>query len=236
MAGRSAASSTSTGSEKTKFRVDPGFYSAEVSHRHEPRQMERPDRKQRDLLMQHVARAGSRQQLLEEMRTTTTKRQAEAGIQTITFDAGEAKHYYDRAYEVAWATASRRARRTGRRMRALSAADASPSRALSWMRWIGWRQLSPLVALAARSLRHDAGHLRGRAAAQCAPRAGHARRRPGQRGHRYALYLITLAHRALAAAPAASISASIVLLRACAGASAGCWSGCATSSRSSAAS
>ena len=48
-----------------------------------------------------------------------TKRQAQAGIQTITFDAATAKQYYEKAYEVGWASAIKASPTYGPQMKKL---------------------------------------------------------------------------------------------------------------------
>ena len=47
------------------------------------------------------------------------KRQAQAGIQTITFDPATAKQFYDRAYEVAWTNLIKASPQYGPQMRKL---------------------------------------------------------------------------------------------------------------------
>ena len=47
------------------------------------------------------------------------KRQAQVGIQTITFDAATAKQYYDKAYEVAWTNLIKASPQHGPQMRKL---------------------------------------------------------------------------------------------------------------------
>ncbi len=88
--------------EKTKFRVDPGFYSAEVSLVMNLDKWKALTPAQKDLLMRHViaheAGAVSWRKINEE----DTRKQAQAGIQVITFDAATTKQYVDKAYDVAW--------------------------------------------------------------------------------------------------------------------------------------
>jgi ABC-type sugar transport system substrate-binding protein len=47
------------------------------------------------------------------------RKQKEAGIQVITFDAATAKQFYDRAYEVGWASAIKTSPAYGPQMRKL---------------------------------------------------------------------------------------------------------------------
>jgi hypothetical protein len=48
-----------------------------------------------------------------------TRKQKEAGIQTITFDGATSKQYYDRAYEVGWASIIKASPQYGPQMRKL---------------------------------------------------------------------------------------------------------------------
>ncbi len=88
--------------EKTKFRVDPGFYNVEVSVLVNLNTWKRLDDKQREYLTKQGI-------WLETLDTETIarndadrKKQAEAGIQTITFQGDAAKQYLAKAYEVGW--------------------------------------------------------------------------------------------------------------------------------------
>jgi TRAP-type C4-dicarboxylate transport system substrate-binding protein len=58
--------------------------------------------KQKDLLMKHVIALENGATMWRKVNEDDTKRQAQAGIQTITFDAATAKQFYDRAYDIAW--------------------------------------------------------------------------------------------------------------------------------------
>jgi TRAP-type C4-dicarboxylate transport system substrate-binding protein len=88
--------------EKTKFRVDPGFYNVEVSVLVNLNTWKRLDDKQREFLNKQAL-------WLEELDRETIarneadrKRQAEVGIQTITFSDAVAKEYLAKAYKVGW--------------------------------------------------------------------------------------------------------------------------------------
>src|SRR5687767_15620500 len=87
--------------EKTRFRVDPGFYSAEVSLVMNLDKWKSLSPANKELLMRHViaheAAAVSWQKVNEE----DIKRQAQVGIKVITFDPATSKQYYDRAYDIA---------------------------------------------------------------------------------------------------------------------------------------
>ena len=88
--------------EKTKYRVDPGFYSAEVSLVMNLGKWKSLTQAQRDLLMRNVLIAEAENVSWKTLNENDTKRQAQAGIQVITFDAGTSKQYVDKAYTVAW--------------------------------------------------------------------------------------------------------------------------------------
>ena len=88
--------------EKTKFRVDPGFYSAEVSLVMNLDRWKALSQAQKDYLMRHVIAHEAANDSWKKVNEEDIKRQAQAGIQTITFDPATAKQFYDRAYDVAW--------------------------------------------------------------------------------------------------------------------------------------
>ena len=105
--------------EKTKFRVDPGFYNAEVSLVMNLDKWKGLSQRQRDLLMRHVIAHEAANESWKKVNDDDTRRQAQAGIQTITFDAATAKQYYDRAYEVAWTNLVKASPTYGPQMRKL---------------------------------------------------------------------------------------------------------------------
>jgi TRAP-type transport system periplasmic protein len=88
--------------EKTKYRVDPGFYSAEVSLVMNLAKWKALTQPQRDLLMRQMIAAEAENDTWKVLNDNDTKRQAQAGIQVITFDAATSKQYVDKAYNVAW--------------------------------------------------------------------------------------------------------------------------------------
>ena len=105
--------------EKTKFRVDPGFYNAEVSLVMNLDKWKSLSQKQRDLLMRHVIAHEAANDSWKKVNADDTRRQAQAGIQTITFDPATAKQFYDRAYEVAWTNLIKASPQYGPQMRQL---------------------------------------------------------------------------------------------------------------------
>ena len=88
--------------EKTRFRVDPGFYSGEVSLVMNLDKWKALSPPQRDLLMKHVIALEASNDSWKKVNADDTLRQAQVGIQTITFDPATARQYYDRAYQVGW--------------------------------------------------------------------------------------------------------------------------------------
>ena len=89
--------------EKTKFRVDPGFYNAEVSLVMNLDKWKSLSQAQRNLLMLHVISLEAQNDSWKKINDEDTRRQAQSGIQVIRFDAATSKQYFDKAYEVGWA-------------------------------------------------------------------------------------------------------------------------------------
>jgi len=104
--------------EKTKYRVDPGFYTAEVSILINKGIWDKLDDKQKAVL-QKAAEEAEAQAVPEftKANAADTERQAKAGIKTITFDAAGAKTYYDKAYEAGWAGVIRQSPEHGPKLR-----------------------------------------------------------------------------------------------------------------------
>lgn len=88
--------------EKTKYRVDPGFYNVEVSLVMNLDTWKRLTPSQRDFLNKEMLAFEAQNGYWKGDNEAEAKRQAQAGIQTITFDAATSKHYLDTAYEVGW--------------------------------------------------------------------------------------------------------------------------------------
>jgi len=105
--------------EKTRFRVDPGFYSAEVSLVMNLDKWKALSQAQKDLLMRHVIAHEAANESWKKVNEDDIKRQAQAGIQVISFDAVTAKQYYDKAYEVAWTNLIKASPQYGPQMRKL---------------------------------------------------------------------------------------------------------------------
>jgi len=89
--------------EKTKYRVDPGFYTAEVSVLVNRNSWDRLSEAQKNVLRKSAER-GEAEAVAEfaEENERETKRQATAGIQTIKFEGAVANAYLAKAYQAGW--------------------------------------------------------------------------------------------------------------------------------------
>jgi TRAP-type C4-dicarboxylate transport system substrate-binding protein len=105
--------------EKTKFRVDPGFYNAEVSIIMNLDAWKKLSAKQRDYVQKQALALEAMNAHWPKLNAEETKRQSQAGIQAIGFDAASAKAYVDKAYEVGWATAIKQSPEHGPQMKKL---------------------------------------------------------------------------------------------------------------------
>lgn len=104
--------------EKTKYRVDPGFYTAEVSILMNKTAWDKLDAKQKAVL-QKAAEEGETEAIafFAKANAEDTEKQDKAGIKTITFNAADAKTYYDKAYEAGWAGIVRQSPEHGAKLR-----------------------------------------------------------------------------------------------------------------------
>lgn len=105
--------------EKTKFRVDPGFYNAEVSIVMNLDAWKRLSEKQRDFILKQALALEEMNSTWKKINEEDTRRQAQAGIQTIKFDGPTGKAYLEKAYEVAWSGAMKQSPEHAPRMRKL---------------------------------------------------------------------------------------------------------------------
>jgi TRAP-type C4-dicarboxylate transport system substrate-binding protein len=88
--------------EKTKFRVDPGFYNAEVSILVNLDAWRKMTDAQRALLQKEGLAAEAQNVGYAKDVAEDTAKQTAAGIQAIKFDAAGAKKYIDMAYDTGW--------------------------------------------------------------------------------------------------------------------------------------
>jgi TRAP-type C4-dicarboxylate transport system substrate-binding protein len=104
--------------EKTKYRVDPGFYSAEVSILVNKSAWDKLSEAQRNVLR----KAGEQAEadaigIFAEENAKDTKRQSDVGIQTITLSGDVGKSFHDRAYEAGWAGVIRQSPQYGPKLK-----------------------------------------------------------------------------------------------------------------------
>jgi TRAP-type transport system periplasmic protein len=104
--------------EKTKYRVDPGFYSAEVSIMINKTAWDKLDDQQKAILRK-AADQGEAEAPAEflALDAKETERQATAGIETISFDPVVAKDYVKKAYDAGWAGNIRQSPETAPKIR-----------------------------------------------------------------------------------------------------------------------
>ena len=91
--------------EKTKYRVDPGFYNAEVGLIMNLDKYKSLPAKAREYLDRQALAYEGRNDFWKTYNQSEAKRQADAGIQTISFDAATARAYVEKAKEVGWEAA-----------------------------------------------------------------------------------------------------------------------------------
>ena len=107
--------------EKTKFRVDPGFYSSETSLVMNLNAWNKLSPAQKAFLTKQGLDLEARNEEWKKFNDEEMKKQAAAGIQTISFDPATNKAYLDKAYEVAWAAVIKQSPEHGPKLRALFA-------------------------------------------------------------------------------------------------------------------
>ncbi|WP_332825570.1 TRAP transporter substrate-binding protein DctP [Ramlibacter sp.] len=93
--------------EKTKFRIDPGFYDAEVSLIMNLPAYAKLTAAQRDYLQKQLLALEAQNTFWAQYAADEVARQQKAGIETIRFDAATSKAFVDRAYQVGWASAEK---------------------------------------------------------------------------------------------------------------------------------
>lgn len=105
--------------ERTKFRVDPGFYDAEVSLLVNLDTWKKLTPAQRDFVTRQALALEGQNDFWKTFAQDEIKRQAQAGIQVIRLEGADAKQYVDKAYEAAWAGVIKASPEHGPRMREL---------------------------------------------------------------------------------------------------------------------
>src|SRR5262247_455326 len=90
--------------EKTKYRVDPGFYTAEVSILVNKSTWGKLDEAQRKIINEAAARIEADSAAYEAAANTADiERMKQVGIETIEFKGADAEAYLAKAYDAAWA-------------------------------------------------------------------------------------------------------------------------------------
>jgi TRAP-type C4-dicarboxylate transport system substrate-binding protein len=105
--------------EKTKFRVDPGFYDAEVSLTMNLPSYKKLTDAQRNYLQKQLLALESENTFWTRYAVEETARQEKAGIQSIKFDAVTSKAFRDKAYDIGWAGAAKQSPEVAARFKAL---------------------------------------------------------------------------------------------------------------------
>ncbi len=105
--------------EHTKYRVDPGFYNAEVSLIVNLDKWKGLTQAQRAYLTKQALAFEAQNEEWKKYNQEEAQRQAKAGIQAIRFDAATSKQYVDKAYEVGWAGIIKASPEHGPKMKAL---------------------------------------------------------------------------------------------------------------------
>ncbi len=103
--------------EKTKYRVDPGFYNAEVGLVMNLDKYKGLPAKAREYLDRETLAYERQNDFWKTYNQNEAKRQAEAGIQTITFDAATSKAYVEKSKEIGWANAIKQSPQYGEQLK-----------------------------------------------------------------------------------------------------------------------
>ena len=91
--------------EKTKYRVDPGFYNAEVGLVMNLDKYKGLPARAREYLERQALGYEQQNDFWKSYNQNEAKRQAEAGIQAITFDAATSRAFVEKSKEIGWANA-----------------------------------------------------------------------------------------------------------------------------------
>ena len=107
--------------EKTKYRVDPGFYDAEVSIVMNLDAYKKLGVKQKAFLDKQALALEAMNTFWKTFAADETARQDKAGIQAIKFDAAGTKTYLDKAYDTGWAGAMKANPEFAKKLKTLTA-------------------------------------------------------------------------------------------------------------------
>jgi TRAP-type C4-dicarboxylate transport system substrate-binding protein len=103
----------------TKFRVDPGFYNAEVSIIGNLAAYQKLTQAQREFLDRQALALEQQNEHWKQFNEEEIKRQRAAGIQVIAFDPATARAYVEKAYQTGWEGILKTAPDTGPRLKKL---------------------------------------------------------------------------------------------------------------------
>ena len=107
--------------EKTKYRIDPGFYDAEVSLVMNLPAYRKLSDAQRAYLNKQVLAFEADNTFWPKYAADEIARQEKAGIETIRFDAAAGKAFRDKAYQLAWEAAAKQSPEIAARFKPLFA-------------------------------------------------------------------------------------------------------------------
>jgi TRAP-type C4-dicarboxylate transport system substrate-binding protein len=107
--------------EKTKFRIDPGFYDAEVSLIMNLPAYRKLSDPQRAYLQKQLLALEAENTFWAKYTADEVARQQKAGIETIKFDAATTRSFVDKAYQVGWASAEKQSPEIAARFKPLFA-------------------------------------------------------------------------------------------------------------------
>ncbi|WP_255481738.1 TRAP transporter substrate-binding protein DctP [Ramlibacter pinisoli] len=107
--------------EKTKFRIDPGFYDAEVSLVMNLPAYNKLSKAQHDYLHKQLLALEAENSFWARYTAEEVARQQKAGIETIKFDPATSKAFVDKAYQVGWASAEKQSPDIAKRFKPLFA-------------------------------------------------------------------------------------------------------------------
>ena len=107
--------------EKTKYRVDPGFYDAEVSIIMNVDAYKKLKPAQKAFLDKQALALEAMNTFWKTYAAEETARQEKAGIQAIRFDAAGTKTYLDKAYDAGWAGAMKANPEFAKKLKTLTA-------------------------------------------------------------------------------------------------------------------
>ncbi|HEY8357999.1 MAG TPA: TRAP transporter substrate-binding protein DctP [Ramlibacter sp.] len=107
--------------EKTKFRIDPGFYDAEVSLIMNLAAFRKLTPAQGAYLQKQLLALEAENTFWTKYTADEMARQQKAGIDTIKFDASTTRAFIDKAYQVGWASAEKQSPEVAGRFKPLFA-------------------------------------------------------------------------------------------------------------------